>query len=114
MNTDPFIASLKPGDLVCTNKKPYTPIEVIRVTPTGRVVLANGSQFDPDGTMRGERGKTWYGHSQPTRLERGDPASILSRMVHAARIKLKWFDWGKLSDDVVLELAETIDRAQKQ
>jgi hypothetical protein len=102
------LADLKPGDLVCTSKNPYIPIGVVKVTPTGRVVLDNGMQFDPDGTLRGERGKQFYGSSGPTTLESGTPEAILKRRAAACRARLRYFDWNSLSDEFVLQLQSLI------
>ena len=104
MNDD--LTNAKPGDtLYISNRWNKWLDKVDRVTPTGRVILKNGLQFNADGRKRGET--DW--DRTYARLATADDIAGINR--NGLVTKLRHFGaWDKLTPDHLKLVVEIVDK----
>jgi hypothetical protein len=95
------LTGIKPGDtLFISNRWSKWLDKVDRITPTGRVILKNGTQFNPDGYQRGQTG--WDRTS--ARPATNDDIAGINRS-HLVQ-KLSRFQWDKLGAEDLKAVGE--------
>ena len=97
------LTNAKPGDRLFIWSRYNKWLDVVdRVTPTGRVVLKNGTQFKPNGWKLGDKG---FDMTQARLATDDDIAGInRGRLVD----KLRRLNWEKLSADDLKAVAEIV------
>jgi hypothetical protein len=101
------LTAAKPGDtlFIYTRWKKWI-AKVDRVTPTGRVILQNGTQFNPNGDKRGESG--W--DRAHARIASDDDLASINR--DALVRKLTHFPWHKLDAENLKKIGTIIADAK--
>lgn len=102
------LTEAKPGDTLCIYNRHTKWLDKIdRVTPTGRVILKNGSQFDPSGYKRGDSG--W--NRTQARIATEDDIADIYRAGLVSKIE-RFRAWDKLSADDLKAAAGLVAKYQ--
>jgi hypothetical protein len=105
-----WIGELKPGDEVAVIRnygRLISVARVIRVTPSGRVIVHWGSsslEFNPDGYQRGNKDSWSRTHIEPLTPERRDAAD---QRVLAERLEVT--KWGALDVATLRRVAAALE-----
>jgi hypothetical protein len=111
MRAEPWIAALKVGDPVIVSQRGsiLRLASVVTISPSGRI-FADGKDFNPDGTQRGDKTASLYGR---TTIVPATPERI-GRIEHGERVnRLKYsVKWETLSPAKVREICAILDRPE--